>query len=94
MTLHVVATIPTDPARTAESGPALAALAEASRNEEGCRRYDVYASSTPGVFVTIEEWDSQEALDNHMTQPHVAQAFETFGPLITGDLQIHTLSPV
>ncbi len=93
MTLNVVATIPIDPARADEAAPALAALAEASRAEEGCLRYDVFASaSTPGVFVTVEEWRSQEDLDGHMGQPHVAKAFEVAGPLIVGDIAIHPLN--
>ena len=90
---QVVATLPTngDPA----VGPALAALAEASRQEEGCLRYDVFESSgVAGVFVTIEEWRSQEDLDAHMSTAHVAEAFEVAGPLLTGEVAIHPLKPV
>ncbi len=92
MTLHVVATIPIDPARADEAAPALAELAAASSAEEGCSRYDVFASSTtPGTFVTIEEWGSQADMDTHMTQPHVAKAFEVAGPLLAGEIAIHVL---
>ena len=95
MTLHVVATIPIDPARTAEAGPALAQLAAASRDEEGCLRYEVFASTTvPGTFVTVEEWREQADMDHHMTQPHVATAFEVAGPLLAGEIAIHVLGEV
>lgn len=94
MTLNVVATIPIDPARAAEAAPALAELAAASRSDQGCVRYEVFASSVPGVFVTIEEWESQGDLDAHMGQPHVAKAFEVAGPLLTGEVAIHALSEV
>lgn len=95
MTLHVVATIPIDPARADEAGPALAELAAASRAEEGCLRYEIFAStSVAGVFVTIEEWRAQEDMDVHMTQPHVAKAFEVAGPLLAGEIAIHVLAEV
>jgi len=94
MSLHVVATIPIDPAKAEEAAPALAALAAASRDDEGCLAYDVYESaSTPGTFVTVEEWTGQDALDAHMGQPHVATAFETAGPLLVGEVAIHPLQP-
>ncbi len=94
-TLHVVATIPIDPARAAEAAPALAALAEASRGDEGCLSYEVYESAaTAGLFVTVEAWRSQADLDAHMGQPHVATAFEVAGPLLQGDVGIHPLKPV
>ncbi|KRB80030.1 hypothetical protein ASE01_00515 [Nocardioides sp. Root190] len=92
MTINVVATIPLDPARAAEAGPALAELAAASAEDEGCLRYDVYPSaSVPGTYVTIEEWRAQEDLDAHMSQPHVAKAFEVAGPLLAGEVVIHVL---
>ncbi|GAA5140802.1 putative quinol monooxygenase [Nocardioides marinquilinus] len=95
MSLHVVATIPIDPAQAAAAAPALAALAEGSRSEEGCLSYEVFSSqAVPGVFVTIEEWRSQEDLDAHMATPHVASALEIAGPLLAGDIVIHPLAPV
>ena len=30
-------------------------------------------------------------MDSHMTQPHVAKAFEVLGPLLAGELAIHVL---
>lgn len=95
MSLHVVATIPTDPERAAEVGPALAGLAAASRGDAGCLKYEVYASAgQPGVYVTVEEWESQADLDAHMTQPHIGEAFAVVGPLLTGEVAIHPLLPV
>ncbi|WP_134765767.1 putative quinol monooxygenase [Nocardioides sp. 1609] len=91
--LRVVATVPIDPARAADAAPALAALAEASRGDAGCLAYDVYESAAvPGLFVTVEEWESQADLDLHMTQPHVATAFEVAGPLLQGEVAIHPLT--
>ena len=93
--LRVVATIPIDPAKAAEAAAALAELAAASREEDGCYAYDVYVSAAaPGTFVTVEAWRAQEDLDGHMATPHIAKAFEVLGPAIAGDIAIHPLKPV
>ena len=93
--LRVVATIPVDPAKTADVAAALARLAAASLEEEGCFQYDVYESaSAPGVFVTVEAWRGQADLDAHMTAPHMAEALGTLGPAITGDVAIHPLRAI
>jgi quinol monooxygenase YgiN len=95
MSIRVVATIPINPAEAVTAAAALAALAEGSRSDEGCLSYEVFSSqAVPGVFVTIEEWRSQEDLDAHMATPHVASAFEIAGPLLAGDIAIHPLAPV
>ncbi len=93
--LRVVATIPISPDRAAEAGPALTELAVASLEEEGCLAYDVFESSAaPGTFVTIEAWRGEDDMTAHMSTPHVAKAFEVLGPLLAGDLAIHSLKPV
>ncbi len=93
--LRVVATIPIDPAHAAEAAPALAELAAATREEDGCVGYDVYESvAVPGTFLTVEEWTDQASLDAHMGQPHVAKAFEVAGPLLAGEVAIHQLKPL
>lgn len=90
--LRVVATIPTDPAKSSEVAAALSTLASASLEEEGCHQYDVFESgAVPGLFVTIEAWRSQADMDAHMSTPHIAEAFTVLGPAIAGDVAIHPL---
>ena len=93
--LRVVATIPITPEGVAAAGPALAELAASSSAEEGCVSYVAYESAgTPGTFVTLEEWRSEDDMNAHMSTPHVAKAFEVLGPVLAGDLAIHTLKPL
>lgn len=93
--LRVVATLPIDPTKAIEAAAALSALAAASREEEGCYAYDVFESATsPGTFVTIEAWRSEDDLNAHMGTPHVAAAFDVLGPAIAGDIGLHPLKPV
>ncbi len=93
--LPVVATIPVKPERADELRGALVALAEASRGDEGCLSYDVYESAAaPGVFVTVERWTGQDALDAHMQTPHIAAAMQAADGALSGEIAIHPLVPV
>lgn len=93
--LHVVATIPTDPAQGDAVRAGIADLVAATRTEEGCVAYACYESAAaPGTFVTIEEWRTQADLDAHMTTPHIAKAFEVLGPALAGEVAIHPLQPL
>ena len=54
----------------------------------------VESAAAPGVFVTVERWTDQAALDAHMQTPHVAAAFAAAGDALAGDVAIHPLVPV
>ncbi|MDD1686362.1 putative quinol monooxygenase [Methanoregula sp.] len=46
------------------------------RREAGCTRYELVSDAyVPGVFHFIEEWESQEHLDEHLQQPHMQEYF-------------------
>ena len=90
--LDVVAVISAKPGSEAIVEAALKALVGASRHDSGCISYDLFASdSTPGTFVTIEKWQSQEDLDAHMASPHIAEVITTAGEHFDGFPAIHTL---
>ncbi len=93
--VNVVATIPVKPEAVDQVRAALVTLAAATRDEEGCVSYDLYESAAaPGTFVTIERWTDAAALDAHMGTPHVATAFAAAGEALSGEVQIHSLTPV
>ena len=47
---------------------------DAIRAEEGCIRYDYYLSEKdPCELLLIEQWESKEHQQIHITQPHMAQ---------------------
>ena len=65
--LQVMATIPVKAEAVEQVRPALQALVEATRGEEGCLAYDLFESgAAPGTFVTLERWRDADALDAHM----------------------------
>ncbi len=93
--LQVVATIPAKPEAVEAIREALKALVAATLAEEGCLAYDLFESaSAPGTFVTVERWTDQAALDAHMAQPHVAEAFAAADGALSGEVAIHPLTPV
>ena len=47
-------------------------VAAASNEEEGCLSYVIHADKNdPSRLVVVERWASQDALDHHLTLPHV-----------------------
>lgn len=54
---------------------ATADLISKSQQEEGCRSYDLFQSTTrPSVYVFCETWANQEALDRHAASAHFTAA--------------------
>lgn len=66
---------PVQPDRYEEAKAALGAIVEAVHaNDEGCLLYALHG--VPGDrsrLIMIEKWASQEALEAHIAQPHVAR---------------------
>ncbi|MEO5852871.1 MAG: putative quinol monooxygenase [Nocardioides sp.] len=93
--LHAVATIPAKPEAVDAIRAALQTLVAATRAEEGCLSYDLYESgAAPGVFITMERWVDQAAMDAHLQMPHVAEAFAAADGALAGEVAIHPLMPV
>ena len=64
-------------------------LAEDSRKEVGCIRYDVMQSAAePHVFMLVEEWTSSTHLDAHNLTPHVHDAIMKATPLAATPLDV------
>ena len=48
-------------------------IAAASRADEGCIKYDYYVPvDDPDDLLLVEKWESAEALQKHIGQPHLA----------------------
>jgi quinol monooxygenase YgiN len=69
----VVGRVKTDADKRAELLRVATAVAAASRAEEGCIDYRVYADvENEHELVFVEEWESDEALKAHFAEPHLA----------------------
>lgn len=50
-------------------------------SEAGCSRYELLTEVfVPGHFHFIEEWESQQHLDDHIAQPHMQEYFARTSP--------------
>jgi quinol monooxygenase YgiN len=64
---------------------ALTPAAELSQQEPGCIKFAVHRDvDDPDVLLIIEEWESRDAYESHLKQPHLQQLNETMVPLFAG----------
>ena len=57
---------------------------EAIRAEDGCVKYDYYLSEKdPNELLLIEQWETKQHQQIHLTQPHMARLREFKGDYIT-----------
>ena len=46
-------------------------LVEATAHDEGCIKYEMYQDvREPSILIMVEEWETMEALQNHMNSKH------------------------
>ena len=80
-----------------ETYPALIArlreLVEPSRAEEGCIFYHM-AEEDPknGVILAAEAWESEEALNRHLSLPAIAKLLADFEGKFRNDVNVHEVS--
>jgi len=71
------------------------AVAGASRAEAGCISYRVYEDTeSSDEFVFVEEWESDEVLQQHFKTPHVAEFMGAIPAAIVGapDVKFHEIA--
>lgn len=72
----------------------LQGLVAPTLKEKGCIKYDLHQDQKdPSVFIFLEEWDSQEDLNNHSVSAHV----KAFGKAAAGMMEsreLHLLNKV
>ena len=72
--LYLVATLRAKPGEREAMIAAARPCIEATRQEPGCLRYDLFASVTdPDLLTFVEEWDDEASLARHGTMPHVLE---------------------
>ena len=84
--LIVSGTVSVAPAHHDQMVELIAPLVEATRAEEGNLSYGFYADpAAPGAFRVYEEWESPEAMGEHMGTDHMATFLVGMGGLdVTG----------
>jgi quinol monooxygenase YgiN len=85
----VIARVRPRPDRRDELLALLREVQEASRGDDGCLNYGYYAEiADPDALIAVEEWRDQDALANHLRQPHVARLVQALPDLIAAPPEI------
>ncbi len=75
----VIATVKVKPEDQDRALEILEGVIAASHGEEGCVKYTLHrATNEPGAFSIVEVWRSQEDLEAHFKEPHMAAIAEAF----------------
>ncbi len=91
----VVGRVSTDDARRDALLEVAQRVAAASREEAGCIDYRVYEDTEqPNRFVFVEEWHSEEALQQHFRTAHIATFMQAIPATITAapDVKFHEVA--
>jgi quinol monooxygenase YgiN len=80
---------PIQPGKQDAATEAARKMVTETRKEAGCLHYGFSWDVTdPCLLRVIEEWESQEALDQHMKSPHMAELSAALGPIVAGPMVI------
>jgi quinol monooxygenase YgiN len=91
----VIGRVQTDPEHREALIRIAQTVAAASRAEPGCMAYRVYEDTEQeNRFVFVEEWVSDEALQQHFATPHIAEFMGAVPGALTAppDVQFHTIA--
>ncbi|MBI2188566.1 MAG: antibiotic biosynthesis monooxygenase [Acidobacteria bacterium] len=82
-TVHVIARFVAKAGKEDELKSVLTALIPPTRREIACYQYDLLRNpADPREFCFVERWESSEALEQHLTTPHVKTALAQAQPLV------------
>jgi quinol monooxygenase YgiN len=86
--LTVIATAQAKPGSEGKLEQELWALIPPTIEEEGCINYDLLrALGKPGKFVCYQNWESQEALNKHLSSDLMKTFLAEAKPLVVGSVE-------
>jgi quinol monooxygenase YgiN len=92
MPVVVVATLTAKPESVDTVRAACTAAIEEVHSEPGCQLYSLHQKDN--VFVFVEQWADEAALQTHSTAPAIGKLFGAIGEHLDGAPDIKALSPV
>jgi quinol monooxygenase YgiN len=94
-TLRVVARMVARPEAVEEVRSVLSGLVGPTRAERGCVLYELLQNrSDPTDFTFVEEWESEAALDAHLSSGHIREARSRLPGLLAAEPDIRRYSVV
>lgn len=92
--IRVIARAVAREGKAAELKALLRGLIKPTRAEDGCKFYEVFDSSVPGLFYFNELWQSQAHLDAHAASTHFVTIFGKAKELTQGPLEVNILKSI
>lgn len=93
--VRVAAFLHAQPGQEAAVRQAATACIASTRTEAGNRMYVLHQDSKDAaLFVFIEHWDRQQALDQHMQTPHFKTLTQALEGKLAQPMTVHVLKPV
>ena len=88
----IIGTVVAKPEKRAELMRILAAQVAPTRAEPGCINYDFHCDqSDPNRFVFYENFESKEALEDHLKKPHLKPLMDRIDELLAEPVSIQYL---
>ena len=86
---HTVTLFRAYPDMVKKLGAALVAFAVPTREEPGCRRFEVYQDCVdPTRFTMIGDWTDESAHRDHLNAQHTLEAFHNIPPMLDGEAEL------
>lgn len=93
--VRVVAVLKAKPGLEDDTKKALLSVAQESRQEDGCVRYEInQPADDPSVFVFYEVWRSRADLNAHFEKPYFKAVADRLGALLVQPADLKILEPV
>lgn len=90
--INVVALVKVKEEHIKDAEPIVKELAEASRKEEGVKRYEIYrVNEKKGVYVFLEQYASVAAFEAHKKSEHFIKGISAAKPFFVEDPVIVSL---
>lgn len=93
--VRVVALMRAKPGEESPVQQACEACVGPTRQEAGCELYVLHRDSkNPSLFVFVEHWKSEHALEQHMQTPHFEALTQALDDKLAQPMRVHVLRPV
>lgn len=90
--LTVFATMRARAGQQSQLKEVLTSLIVPTRSDPGLISYELYQDTTDeGQFCFLEVWESVDALEHHMNQPHLEAFTSREADLVDGGIRVHRL---
>jgi quinol monooxygenase YgiN len=76
--LFIFAEIKPKPEHFKDAQQAITGILDQTRAESGCRSFDLFEAPDQDTLYLFEEWQDQDALDQHHAQPYTSAVFKSY----------------